>query len=140
MGKKIFLKTILAVVIVSLSVCAGVISFKYSKEKMLNMAFANSLSASIENSETLEKTEKQREQECFSNSGNWNMATVCTDSGFEEVSCEISGEISAFGLTFKGSYTKGENYSVAWARYECQDSKGNCCIKQGLYSGDDKLA
>lgn len=79
-------------------------------------------------------------EECLKSGGNWNMASVCTDSGFESSVCKISGEISIFGMTLKGNYEKGQRYSIPWARYSCQTSAGNCCIKQGLYSGERKLA
>lgn len=81
-----------------------------------------------------------RKQECFQKGGNWDEASHCVESGFETFECQVSGELSMFGITVKGSYTKGKSYSIAWARYECQISTGNCCTKQGLYSGDTKLA
>lgn len=54
--------------------------------------------------------------------------------------CEISGQISAFGVTISGSYKRGKKYSIAWARYTCANSPGNCCVKQGLFSGEEQLA
>jgi len=77
---------------------------------------------------------------CIEKGGNWNMASVCEDSGIEQVTCNISGEISAFGITIKGSYQQGKKYYIPWARYKCTQSLGNCCKKQGLYSGEIKLA
>lgn len=77
---------------------------------------------------------------CIEKGGNWNMASVCVASGFESSNCTVAGEITIFGVTVKGSYEKGKMYSLPWARYECKDSKGNCCTKQGLYSGSQKLA
>lgn len=68
------------------------------------------------------------------------MSSVCVNSGFEQVTCEISGEITLLGVTIKGTYKKGQKYPIAWARYECKNSPGNCCKKQGLYSGEKKLA
>ncbi|HAC44020.1 MAG TPA: hypothetical protein DCE73_12620 [Paraprevotella xylaniphila] len=83
---------------------------------------------------------KARREECYQKGGNWNEASHCVDSGFETFECEVAGEISAFGIVIKGSFKKGNKYSIAWARYQCEPSVGNCCTKQGLYSGDDKLA
>lgn len=77
---------------------------------------------------------------CIEKGGIWNMASACKDSGFERVSCKISGEVSVFGVILKGSYEKGQKYSIPWARYEAVQSLGNCCTKQGLYSGETKLA
>ena len=68
------------------------------------------------------------------------MASLCVDSGFETVECEISGQISAFGITISGSYKRGKKYSIAWARYTCTPSSRNCCVKQGLFSGEEQLA
>ena len=73
--------------------------------------------------------------------GNWNMASVLMSSGFENVECKVDGEISFLGITLKGSYyQKGMSYSFPWASYRCESSEGNCCTKQGLYSGENKLA
>ena len=68
------------------------------------------------------------------------MASQCVESGFESVTCTIKGEITVFGVALKGEYSKGSTYRIAWARYQCVTSNGNCCKKQGLYSGDTKLA
>ena len=48
------------------------------------------------------------------------MATVAEDSGFETVTCEISGEVSAFGITIKGSYKKGNRYSISFFCFQNQ--------------------
>jgi hypothetical protein len=80
-------------------------------------------------------------KKCIDNDGFWNMASVCTDSGFHEVKCTVKGKISAFGVTFDLDYARpGKTYTIPWARYSCQTSTGNCCKKQGLYSGETKLA
>jgi hypothetical protein len=86
------------------------------------------------------KEEKTREEECYSAGGNWNMASVCVANGFETIDCTASGEISIFGITLKGSYSKGEKYVIPWARYECKESKDNCCTEQGVFSEGKKLA
>ena len=85
------------------------------------------------------ETEFTREA-CLSDGGNWNMASVCVATGFENTTCKIAGKISCFGITIEGSYEKGKTYPIPWARYECKDSPTNCCKKQGLYSGNIKLA
>ena len=77
---------------------------------------------------------------CVSSDGNWNMASVCEAGEISEVTCTVSGEVSICGIIIKGSYTKGKTYSIAWARYKCEASQGNCCKKQGIYSGETKLA
>ena len=95
----------------------------------------------LENVEALATDENPSNyNDCLAQGGNWNMASVCIESGFESTTCKISGQISAFGITFSGSYEKGKTYSIPWARYQCQTSADNCCVKQGLYSGDQKLA
>ena len=78
--------------------------------------------------------------DCLAKGGNWNMASVCAEGGFYDSECTVSGEISAFGIILKGSYTKGNSYHIPYARYNCVNSSGNCCIKQGLYTGETKLA
>ena len=78
--------------------------------------------------------------DCISRGGNINMATVCAEAALVNATCNISGEITVLVVTLKGSYTKGNAYVIPWARYTCTNSTGNCCIKQGLYSGDMKLA
>lgn len=77
---------------------------------------------------------------CHSAGGNWNMATVLVDSGFNEVTCEITGKIKISEYEISGSYKKGNKYKIPWARYKCEHSKGNCCTQQGVYSGEKKLA
>lgn len=78
---------------------------------------------------------------CFTNGGNYNMATTCSDSGFfEETKCKVSGELTILGVTVKGNYERGKKYSIPWARYTCISSNGNCCLKEGLYTGDTFLA
>ena len=67
--------------------------------------------------------------------GYWNMALICTDSGIEKLTCERTGELTLWGFTvFKVSYKKGEKYELAWERWACTTSTGNCCLsdKQGL--------
>lgn len=78
--------------------------------------------------------------DCLAAGGNGNMASVCEASAFESATCKVSGKISIFGVEISGSYEKGKKYSIPWARYKCVTSVGNCCIKQGLYTGDVKLA
>lgn len=95
------------------------------------------------NVEALTETEKpdyELEAECHRANGNFGMASVCQDSGFETAKCKVEGEISIFGVTISGSYESGRRYRIPWARYTCVDSNRNCCIKQGLYTGENKLA
>lgn len=98
------------------------------------------LSKNIEALTQAEEPYPEERSKCISEEGNWNMASVCQDSGIERFSCSVSGEISAFGITLKGSYEKGESYNIPWARYTCTASSGNCCKKQGMYTGETKLA
>ena len=75
------------------------------------------------------------ERECHNKNGYWNMALICTDSGIEKLTCERTGELTLWGFTvFKVSYKKGEKYELAWERWACTTSTGNCCLsdKQGL--------
>lgn len=76
-----------------------------------------------------------KESECHKRNGYWNMALQCADSGLETVTCERSGELTIWGFTiFKINYKKGKEYKVAWSRWACVTSAGNCCLsdKQGL--------
>ena len=77
---------------------------------------------------------------CHSAGGNWDMASVCEETGFESATCKVSGEINIFGIKLSGSYEKGQTYYIPWARYKCVSSSKNCCTKQGLYTGNTKLA
>lgn len=62
------------------------------------------------------------------------MASVCADGRIETVECSVSGELSIAGFpVIKGSYKRGKSYTIAWARYKCETSKGNCCTIQGIY-------
>lgn len=90
--------------------------------------------------ENAEEPYPEERTKCINEGGMWNMASKCTASGFERPTCKVSGELSVWGITIKGSYEKGKKYAIPWARYECVDSSGNCCKKQGLYSGETKLA
>jgi len=72
---------------------------------------------------------------------NWDMESILASCGFETVECKVDGEISFLGITLKGSYyKKGSSYSMPWASYRCESSPVNCFTKQGLYSGESKLA
>jgi len=84
--------------------------------------------------------EKALEQKCRNEGGDWNMYSSCEASGFEEVKCEKSFELELFGLKLSGSYEKNKSYTIPWARYNCKDSKENCCTKKGLFTGEEKLA
>ena len=69
-----------------------------------------------------------------------NMASICVASDFFCQPCTVSGELTIGVVTIKGSYSQGKSYPIPWARYQCQQSQGNTCTKQGLYTGDTKLA
>ena len=115
----------------------------FIKTKLFPSKLHEENSLLILNVEALSQTEEpypEERKKCIEEGGNWNMSSVCVASGFEHVTCKLSGEIILFGVTIKGSYEKGKKYPIAWARYECKDSSGNCCKKQGLYSGEKKLA
>lgn len=84
------------------------------------------------------------EKECREKDGYWMEALHAVDGGVEMITCEVSGSITIFGMTFSGSYKKGHEYPIAWTRYECEASeKGkNCCIKdeQGLFVNGEKVS
>lgn len=79
-------------------------------------------------------------EECIRKGGIWNRSTEFIDSDFEKATCKVSGEINVFGVSVKGSYEAGGTYSIPWASYRCTENEGECCLKQGLYTGDKKLA
>lgn len=70
-------------------------------------------------------------EKCHEQGGYWNMALTCAGGGVESVSCGVTGEISLFGVTVKGSYTKGKAYPIAWERWSCVTSTENCCVSSG---------
>lgn len=113
----------------------------YTAHERMTMSEAEKfMLANVEALTNLEDENPSNYSDCLSAGGNWNMASVCTDTGFEDVVCKINGEINLFGVVIKGNYEKGRKYKTPWARYSCQPSNGNCCVKQGLYSGSQKLA
>lgn len=133
MKKKLILLPCIAAVAIA--------SFVGAKTFKSNATESNELL--MTNVEALSQQEEPYPEErtrCINESGIWNMASVCKQSGFEYTTCKKSGEVSLFGITVKGNYEKGKKYYVAWARYECTQSSGNCCKKQGLFTGDRKLA
>lgn len=74
-------------------------------------------------------------KKCHDKNGYWDMALQCTDSGFVKETCTTSGQLTVWGITiFNYSYSKGKEYEVAWERWACISSTGNCCLsdKQGL--------
>lgn len=74
-------------------------------------------------------------EECFQKNGYWNELLDCADGGVTTQTCTITGQITLFGVTIQGSYTKGNAYTLVWARYACRQSDGNCCNgnAQGIY-------
>lgn len=140
MNKKL-LKSTLAVAMVAVAGYGGYKAYDgYAGSENNASLLLQNIEALTENT-TEDALRIQMMQECHAKGGNWDMATIADDSGFETVTCEVSGEVSAFGITIKGSYKKGESYSIAWVRYKCVSSPNNCCVKQGLYTGEDqKLA
>lgn len=129
--KKILISTAVA------AIFAATILIIVNNNDSLSTLFEDNVEALADTETTGDEKDAK---ECKDNGGNWNMASQCVDSGFQTTTCTISGEISFLGITLKGSYTKGKAYTVAWARYTCVYSSGNCCIKQGLYTGETKLA
>lgn len=97
--------------------------FAYSTNKGRELSFVD------ENVEVLVQSEMnaRNEEECRAFGGYWNMALVCADGGIELVECTVSGEISFLGFKVPGSYTIGNKYYIAWERYSCINSDGNCC-------------
>lgn len=78
---------------------------------------------------------------CFNEGGNYNMASVCQETGFYyNQKCKVTGQLTVSGVTLNGDYRVGQKYDVPWARYTCVASEGNCCLKQGLYTGNTQLA
>lgn len=77
---------------------------------------------------------------CRAVNGNCDMASVCVASGIYEIKCTKKNEITVLGVVLYGNYKINHVYPIPWARYSCTPSPRNCCIKQGLYSGDTKLA
>ena len=78
--------------------------------------------------------------ECQAQGGNWNMATICEEMQIIKSTCKIDGEISILGITIKGAFEKGKKYTIAYALYTCTPSATNCCIKQGIYANNNKVA
>lgn len=104
---------------------------------VMNNTHLNNIVALTSNESGMDITTREG---CMLFGGIWGMGTIAKSSGFESISCEISGEISIFGFTLKGSYKKGEKYVIPWVLYTCETSEMNCCLKQGLFSGSVQLA
>ena len=135
MKKKIF-KSTLTVVMLAVAGYGGYKAYaKYASNEMTTSLLMQNVEAL-----TQEETLNEYQQKCYNDGGNWDMATVLSASGFESVSCTIEGEITFNNVTIKGSYVKGGTYRMPWAVYKCESSSENCCIKQGLYTGETKLA
>lgn len=131
--KKILLSLVLVV-----AALAAVMSYRAFASKSTVTALM--LDENIEALTQGEDNYGQEREKCFAEGEAWNMASVCADAKIEMVTCTTSGEITVFGVTLKGSYSKRGIYCIPWARYTCISSTGNCCKKQGLYSGGMKLA
>ena len=134
MKKKIFISTF-AIAAMALTAFTGYKTFG-PKQSMSDLLLDENIEALTQGEEPYPEERTQ----CVANGGNWNMASICEASGFEKVYCSISGELTFLGVTIRGSYTSGKTYPIAWARYKCVESSGNCCKKQGMYSGDQQLA
>jgi len=131
-------KTLTACAVVCTVSVLGGVCFERTKKQSISTA---NLLANVEALTETEEEFETRRSECYSNMEyNWNMASICVESGFEHVTCTVSGKISVFGVELSGSYVKDHIYTIPWARYQCEESNGNCCTKQGLYTGDTKLA
>jgi len=134
--KSIIKKTLFSAVIVSvLAVSAITFNLNMQKDAANLLTLAN-----VEALADGENSNPNNYNDCLAAGGNWNMATICQESDFESATCKVSGKISVFGVEISGSYEKGKKYSIPWARYKCETSTGNCCVKQGLYTGEVKLA
>ena len=75
------------------------------------------------------------QEECFQKGGYWNELLANEDGGVTQQTCTVSGEITFLGTSIKGSYTKGNSYTLVWARFACRRSDGNCCdgSRQGVH-------
>ena len=131
MKKKIF-----SIAVVAAALTAGYCAYDAQE----NIGKSDTLLANVEALADGDAPYPEERRACIDKGGNWNMASVCVDSGFESSKCSVSGEITVCGVTIKGSFEKGKKYHTAWSRYQCKDSKGNCCTKQGLFTGETKLA
>jgi hypothetical protein len=100
-------------------------SEKFSNLTLVNIAHANDI-------ETGAGITSQAE--CQSQYGYWGMALVLASEGVNSVQCEVEGEITFFGMTIFGSFTKGKPYNIAWTFWACNTASGCCCIgsSQGI--------
>lgn len=97
----------------------------------------------IYNVEALSQSPESLEGEsaCRLEGGIWDHYSTCEDGGIITTSCTTSGEITAFGVTLKGSYQSGCTYYLAWARYSCEHKQdGYCCTEQGIYVNGIKVS
>lgn len=120
----------------------SVVSINYfcNKKVLVSELTLQNVEALSQDDTSLSVEEQQRRSLCYSKNGYWDMASVCEDGKVEYVTCTYSGELVIAGFTvIKGSYQKGKRYPIAWARYKCVTSKGNCCTEQGIYVDGKKV-
>ena len=139
MNKKL-LKSTLAVAMVAVAGYGSYEAYERYAKKWDNASLLLQNVEALTENTTEDALRIQMMQECHKKGGNWDMASVLKDSGFERTECKISGKVTVFGISLEGEYTKGEKYSVPWASYKCESSRNNCCTEQGLYSNGIKLA
>ena len=134
--KKIFVFVAVATLVVSVAAVVGVKVYNYYS--MPELMRANLEALTQEDMPT--GGDGWTRAECQAQGGNWNMASTCEEMQIIESTCKINGEISILGITIKGAFDKGKKYSIAYARYTCTPSATNCCIKQGIYANNNKVA
>ena len=134
--KKIFVFVAVATLVVSVAAVVGVKAYDYYSLSPLMKANLEALTQ--EDMPT--GGDGWTRAECQAQGGNWNMASTCEEMQIIESTCKINGEISRNGITIKGAFEKGKKYTIAYARYTCTPSATNCCIKQGIYANNNKVA
>lgn len=135
-------KKILYLITLLLIAIVGTKSHNMATTELSDLTRLNieALSENEESSGDTFENDEDRRRSCYSKGGNWDMASICVESGFVKAECKVSGKLTILGVTIEGSYQKGSTYEIAWARYQCQTSLRNCCTKQGLFTGSTQLA
>lgn len=91
---------------VAIATFVGAKSFQINAYENDNLLMQN-VEALTQN--TGDESYPEERAKCISEGGNWNMASVCKNSGFEDSTFKISDEVNIFGATLKGSFEKGKN-------------------------------
>jgi hypothetical protein len=121
--KKIFY-SLMAVVLVAVAT--------YNVKVALNASKVQMASVSLITLEALAFELNAVEKKCMDEGGIYDEVSRFQQYSDHTLTCEIGGEISAFGLKWLSSTFKvGKTYKVTLAEYKCESKPPYCCKQQG---------